>query len=99
MAPWVAVLPFANRSSDSELDSFVDGLTEDIVTGLSKFPYLLVKSATASFHYKGQTVDRRVVAEELSARYVVEGSLRKSGARIRVNVQVFDAVDGTNLWA
>jgi TolB-like protein/class 3 adenylate cyclase len=95
----IAVLPFTNMSSDPEQEYFVDGLAEDLITDLSKVPGLFVISRHSSFAYKGQSIDIRQIAKDLGVRYVVEGSVRRAAARIRINVQLIDAYDGTHLWA
>ena len=97
--PRIAVLPFRNRCGDAELESSTDGLTEDIITGLSHFSVYFVVAASSSFRFKGKVVDVRDVAKELGARYVIDCSLRKAAANIRVNVQLADAVTGAQLWA
>ncbi len=95
----IAVLPFTNMSSDPEQEYFVDGLAEDLITDLCKVPGLLVISRHSSFAYKGKSVDIRSVAKDLAVRFLVEGSVRRSAARVRINVQLIDAEDGTHLWA
>jgi TolB-like protein/Tfp pilus assembly protein PilF len=95
----IAVLPFANMSSDPEQEYFVDGLAEDLITDLSKVPGLFVISRHSAFAFKGKSIDIRSIAKDLGVRYVVEGSVRRSVARIRINVQLIDADDGTHLWA
>ena len=97
--PSIAVLPFQNMSGDPEQDYFCDGLVEDIITTLSKLAGLRVIARNSSFVYRGQSVDVRVAAKELGVRYVLEGSVRKSGNRIRITAQLIDAKDGTHLWA
>jgi adenylate cyclase len=97
--PSIAVLPFQNMSGDPEQDYFCDGLVEDIITTLSKLAGLRVIARNSSFVYKGRSVDVRVAARELGVRYVLEGSVRKSGNRIRITAQLIDAKDGTHLWA
>ena len=97
--PWIAVLPFRNRSSDAALENFGDDLAEDITTGLSRFPFYFVVAASSALRFKGKAMDVRDVARELGARYVLEGSARGASNRIRVNVQLSDAVTGTALWA
>jgi adenylate cyclase len=97
--PSVAVLPFANFSGDPEQDYFSDGMTEDIITELSRFSELLVIARNSSFRYKGRAVDIRQVGQELGARYVLEGSVRRSGERIRIAAQLIDAVTGAHRWA
>ena len=95
----VAVLPFDNMSKDPEQEFFVDGLTEDIITELSRFKDLDVIARNSTFQYKGKSVDVREVAQELGVRYVLEGSVRKSGNALRVTGQLLDAADGSHLWA
>jgi adenylate cyclase len=97
--PSVAVLPFANLSGDPEQDYFSDGITEDIITELSRFSELLVIARNSSFQYKGKTLDMRQVGRELGALYILEGSVRRSGDRIRITAQLVDAVTGTHRWA
>ena len=97
--PSIAVLPFQNMSGDVEQDYFCDGLVEDIITTLSKLGGLRVVARNSSFVYKGRSVDVREVAKELGVRYVLEGSVRKSGNRIRITAQLIDAKDGVHLWA
>ncbi len=97
--PSLAVLPFQNMSGDPEQDYFCDGLVEDIITTLSKLDGLRIIARNSSFVYKGRPIDVRVAAKELGVRYVLEGSVRKSGNRIRITAQLIDAKDGTHLWA
>ena len=97
--PSIAVLPFQNMSGDSEQGYFCDGLVEDIITTLSKLVGLRVIARNSSFIYKGRSVDVREAAKQLGVRYVLEGSVRKSGNRIQVTAQLIDAKDGTHLWA
>jgi adenylate cyclase len=97
--PSVAVLPFANLSGDPEQDYFSDGITEDIITELSRFSELLVIARNSSFQYKGKTLDMRQVGRELGALYILEGSVRRSGDCIRITAQLVDAVTGTHRWA
>jgi adenylate cyclase len=97
--PSVAVLPFANLSGDPEHDYFSDGITEDIITELSRFSELLVIARNSSFQYKGKTLDMRQVGRELGALYILEGSVRRSGNRIRITAQLVDALTGTHRWA
>jgi adenylate cyclase len=97
--PSIAVLPFQNMSGDVEQDYFCDGLVEDIITTLSKVAGLRVIARNSSSVYKGRSVDVREAAKQLGVRYVLEGSVRKSGTRIRVTAQLIDAKDGTHLWA
>ena len=95
---WVAVLPFRG-ASDADLEALADGLTEDVTTGFSRFPYLQVIAQNSAMAYKGRAADIRTVGRELGARYVIEGSIRKRGRAIRVSAQLMDAVSGTQLWA
>jgi adenylate cyclase len=97
--PSIAVLPFANVSGDQEQEYFCDGVTEDIITELSRYRTLFVIARNSTFTYKGKAVDVRTIGQELGVRYVVEGSIRRSGGRIRVTAQVVDALAGTHLWA
>jgi adenylate cyclase len=97
--PSIAVLPFQNMSGDPEQEHFCDGLVEDIITTLSKLARLRVIARNSTFVYKGRSVDIREAAKQLGVRYVLEGSVRKSGNRIRITAQLIDAADGTHLWA
>jgi len=97
--PSIAVLPFANMSGDPEQEFFTDGLTEDILTELSRRHELFVISRNSTFVYKGQAVNLREVAEKLGARYIVEGSVRKAGTRLRVTVQLIDSRNDSHIWA
>ena len=97
--PSIAVLPFDNMSGDPEQEYFTDGMTEDLITDLSKVSGLFVVARNSSFTYKGQAVDVRQAARQLGVRYILEGSVRKAGARVRINVQLIDALDGGHLWA
>ena len=97
--PSIAVLPFQNMSGDPEQEHFADGLVEDIITTLSKLAGLRVIARNSSFVYKGRSVDIREAAKQLGVRYVLEGSVRKSGNRIRITAQLIDARDGAHLWA
>ena len=97
--PSIAVLPFQNMSGDMEQEYFVDGMVEEIITALSRIPWLFVIARNSSFTYKGQTVDVKQVGRELGVRYVLEGSVRKGGNRLRITGQLIDAVTGTHLWA
>ena len=96
---WVVVLPFRGASGDADLEALADGLTEDVTTGFSRFPYLQVVAHNSAMAYKGRAADIRTVGRELGARYVIEGSIRKRGRAIRVSAQLLDAVSGTQLWA
>ncbi|MEX2649497.1 MAG: adenylate/guanylate cyclase domain-containing protein [Alphaproteobacteria bacterium] len=95
----VAVLPFVNMSSDPEQDYFADGMTEDIITDLSRWRSLAVASRNSTFRFKGKPVDMQRVGRELGARFLVEGSVRRMGERIRVTAQLIDAESGNHLWA
>ena len=97
--PSLAVLPFVNMSADAEQEYFADGLTEDIITELSRFHSLFVIARNSSFAYKGRAVDVRAVGRELGVRYVVEGSVRRAGQRVRVTAQLTEAETGNHLWA
>jgi adenylate cyclase len=97
--PSIIVLPFANMSGAAEQEFFADGLTEDILTDLSRFRELFVISRNTSFKYKGQAVDVKKVARELGVRYVVEGSVRKAGNRVRITVQLIEAESDHHIWA
>jgi adenylate cyclase len=97
--PSIAVLPFANMSGDPEQEFFVDGLTEDVITALSRVSGLLVIARTSTFTYKGRSTDVRRVAKELDVRYVMEGSVRRGGDRLRVTAQLIDAEAGHHVWA
>lgn len=97
--PSVAVLPFTNMSSDPEQEYFSDGVTEDIITELSRWRILSVQSRSASFRYRGVGADMKQIARELNVRYIVEGSVRRIGERIRVAVQLIDAETGNHVWA
>jgi TolB-like protein/cytochrome c-type biogenesis protein CcmH/NrfG len=97
--PVVAVLPFENLSRDPDQEYFSDGLTDDIITALSRFKDLLVIARNSTFRYKGQAVDVRQLNKELGARYVLEGSVQRAEERLRVTTQLLDAKDGTHLWA
>ena len=97
--PSIAVLPFANMSADAGQDYFADGMVEDIITALSRVPRLLVIARNSSFTYKNRAVDVREVGRELGVRYVLEGSVRRAGERLRITGQLIDAGSGTHLWA
>jgi len=97
--PSIVVLPFANMSGEPEQNFFVDGLTEDIITELSRFRQLFVISRNSSFVYQGKAVNVRDVAHELGVQYVLEGSARKAGSRVRVTVQLIDAETDRHVWA
>src|SRR5206468_5357847 len=97
--PSIAVLPFQNFSADPEQEYFSDGITEDIITELSRFRSLFVIARNSSFAFKGKAAKVQEIAKELGVAYVVEGSVRKAAARIRVTAQLIDSVNGTHLWA
>lgn len=97
--PSIAVLPFDNMSGDQEQEYFSDGMTEDIITDLSKASSLLVIARNSSFAYKGQSPDIRRVCRELGVRYVLEGSVRRAGNRVRINAQLINGDDGGHIWA
>jgi adenylate cyclase len=97
--PSIAVLPFDNISSDPDQDYFADGMTEDLITDISKLSGLLVIGRNSSFVYKGKSVDLRQVGRELGVHYVLEGSVRKVGNRVRINAQLIDARSGHHVWA
>lgn len=97
--PSIAVLPFTNMSGDPEQEYFADGLVEEIITALSKISKLFVVARNSTFIYKGQAVDVKRVGREQGVRYVLEGSLRKAGNRLRVTAQLIDAASGHHLWA
>ena len=97
--PSVAVLPFDNLSNDPEQEYFADGITEDLITDLSKITGLFVIARNSTFTYKGKSVNVHQVAEELGVRYVLEGSVRRSGDQIRINAQLIDATSGGHVWA
>ena len=96
---WVAVLPFKYSGSNAELAALAEGLTDDIVTNMSKFSYLRVIARGSTAQYAQRTVDVRTAAKELGARYVMEGSIRQAGAKVRIAVQLVDAIAGASLWA
>ena len=97
--PSIAVLPFDNMSGDPEQGYFADGITEDIITDLSKVSGLFVIARNSSFAYKGQAPDIRKVSRELGVRYVLEGSVRRAASRVRINAQMIDGTTGGHLWA
>ena len=98
-APSIAVLPFANMSGDPEQEYFSDGISEDVITDLSKIAGLMVISRNSSFTYKGRSVDIREVGRDLGVRSVLEGSIRRAGNRVRITAQLIDATNGAHLWA
>ena len=97
--PSIAVLPFTNMSGDAEQDVFTDGLTEDLITDLSRNASLFVIARHSTFAYKGKSIDIRLIARDLGVRYLLEGSARRAAGRVRINVQLIDAVGGNHLWA
>src|SRR5471032_1681565 len=97
--PSIAVLPFQNMSGDPDQEYFADGMVEDIITALSRFKSLFVIARNSSFAYKGKTVDIKQVGRELGVRYVLEGSVRKAGNRVRITAQLIDAISGAPVWA
>ena len=97
--PSIAVLPFANLSGDPKQEFFSDGITEDIITALSKNPEVFVIARNSTFTYKGKPVKVKQVSEELGVRYVLEGSVQRSGDQVRITAQLIDALKGHNLWA
>jgi len=97
--PSIAVLPFDNMSGDPKQEYFSDGMTEDIITALSRLRWLFVTARNSSFTYKGQAVDVKQVGREMGVRYVLEGSIRKAGNRIRVTAQLIEAKSGNHIWA
>jgi adenylate cyclase len=97
--PSIAVLPFANMSGDPAQEYFADGMVEEIITALSRIKWLLVIARNSSFTYKGQAIDVKQVGRELGVRYVLEGSVRKAGGRVRITAQLIDATNGAHLWA
>src|SRR3954452_5981700 len=97
--PSIAVLPFQNMSGDAEQEYFVDGMVEEIITALSRIHWLFVIARNSSFTYKGRSVDVKQVGRELGVRYVLEGSVRKAGTRVRITGQLIEAETGNHLWA
>jgi TolB-like protein/class 3 adenylate cyclase len=97
--PSIAVLPFANMSGDPEQEYFADGMVEEIITALSRIRWRFVIARNSSFTYKGQSPDIKQVGRELGVRYVLEGSVRKAGQRVRITGQLIDAITGAHLWA
>src|SRR4030088_1366105 len=97
--PSLAVMPFQNMSGDPEQEYFVDGMVEEIITSLSRIRWLFVIARNSTFIYKGQVVDVKQVGRELGVRYVLEGSVRKAGDRVRITGQLIDVMTGTHLWA
>src|SRR5437763_11646637 len=97
--PSIAVLPFANMSGDPEQEYFADGMVEEIITALSRIRWVFVIARNSSFTYKGQAVDVKQVGRELGVRYVLEGSVRKAGQRVRITGQLIDTATGEHIWA
>src|SRR6185369_16003582 len=97
--PSIAVLPFTNMSGDVEQDYLADGMVEDIITGLSRIKWLFVIARNSSFAYKGKAVNVKQAGRELGVRYILEGSVRKAGSRVRITGQLIDAAGGAHLWA
>ena len=97
--PSIAVLPFNNMSGDPEQDYFSDGISEDLITELSKIPGLFVMARHSSFAYKGQAADVKRISNDLGVRYLLEGSVRRAGSRVRINAQLIDAATGGHVWA
>ncbi|SCB56670.1 TolB amino-terminal domain-containing protein [Rhizobium aethiopicum] len=97
--PSIAVLPFLNIGNDPQQESFADGLTEDLITDLSRMPGLFVIARNSVFAYKGKAIEVREIAEELGVRYLLEGSARRAAGRVRINAKLIDAASGDHLWA
>jgi adenylate cyclase len=97
--PSIAVLPFDNMSGDTEQEYFSDGITEDIITSLSRSPWMFVIARNSSFSYRDKSVDVKIISRELGVRYILEGSVRKAGNRIRVTAQLIDGIMGSHVWA
>jgi adenylate cyclase len=97
--PSIAVLPFVNLSGDAEQEYFSDGITDDIITELSRYKSLFIIAHNSSFAYKGRAVNVGIIGRELGVEYVVEGSIRKAGNRVRISAQLVEAVTGNHLWA
>jgi TolB-like protein len=97
--PSIAVLPFTNMSGDAEQEYFSDGITEDIITALSRLRWFFVIARNSTFAYKGRNTDVRLVGRDLGVRYILEGSVRKSGHRVRITSQLLDAISGNHIWA
>jgi adenylate cyclase len=97
--PSIAILPFTNMGSDAEQEYFADGISEDLITAISKWRWLLVIARNTSFTYKGKAIDIKQVGRELGVRYVLEGSVRKAGSRVRITAQLIEAATGTHLWS
>src|SRR6202022_3284902 len=97
--PSIAVLPFQNMSGDPEQEYFADGMVEEITTALARIRWLFVIARNSSFTYKGRAVDVKEVGRELGVRYVLEGSVRKAGGRVRITAQLIEAETSMHLWA
>ena len=97
--PSIAVLPFVNMSDDPKQEFFSDGITEEIITALSKIPQFFVIARNSTFTYKGKAVKIKQVSEELGVQYVLEGSVRRDGDRVRITAQLIDGLSGKHLWA
>ena len=97
--PSIAVLPFTNMSGDPEQEYFSDGITEDIITELSRFPVLFVIARHSSFAFKGETIDIQEVGQKLGVQYIIEGSVRRAGTRVRITAQLIDVETGNHVWA
>ena len=97
--PSIAVLPFVNMSDDPKQEFFSDGITEEIITALSKIPQFFVIARNSTFTYKGKAVKIKQVSEELGVQYVLEGSVRRDGDRVRITAQLIDGLSGKHVWA
>jgi TolB-like protein len=97
--PSIAVLPFANLSGEKEQEYLADGITEDIITALTRFRWFFVIARNSSFAYKSKSLDTKQLSQELGVRYLLEGSVRKSGQHIRISAQLVDATSGNHIWA
>src|SRR3954462_2950441 len=97
--PSIAVLPFTNMSGDADQDYFADGISEDLITGLARIRWLFVIARNSSFVYKNRAVDVKEVSRALGVRYVLEGSVRRAGSRLRISAQLIDAITGGHHWA
>jgi TolB-like protein len=97
--PSIAVLPFQNMSGDADQEYFADGMVDEIITGLSRIKWLFVIARNSTFTYKGRAVDVKQIGRELGVRYVLEGSVRKAGTRVRISAQMVEAETGMHLWA
>ena len=97
--PSIAVLPLANSSGEKEQEYLADGITEDIITALTRFRWFFVIARNSSFAYKGRSIAAKQVAQELDVQYLLEGSVRRSGQQIRISAQLIDATSGKHIWA